>query len=102
MNPAKTILVVDDDASLRTGIGTMLQQHGYNSLEAEDGVDARTMIEELSPDLGILDMMMPRWGGFAVLEHFHGMLDAPPFIMITASEGEKHKAYATKVGVADF
>ena len=50
----------------------------------------------------ILDMMMPRMGGYPVLEHFRGKTDAPPIIMITANEGSRHKAYAEYLGVVDY
>src|SRR5262245_47138115 len=102
MTTTKTILVVDDDPLLRAGLQTMLQQHGYQTLEAEDGQDARELIDGRRPDLVILDMMMPRWGGFAVLEHFQKKAGSPPFIMITAHEGEKHRAYARQVGAIDY
>jgi DNA-binding response OmpR family regulator len=46
-------------------------------------------------------MMMPRMGGYPVLEHFRGK-DAPPIIMITANEGNRHKAYAEYLGVVDY
>ena len=60
------------------------------------------MAEERRPDLMILDMMMPRMGGYPVLEHFHKAADAPPIIMITAKEGEQHKVYAEYLGVVDY
>jgi DNA-binding response OmpR family regulator len=47
-------------------------------------------------------MMMPRMGGYPVLEHFKGKTDAPPIIMITANEGSRHKAYAEYLGVVDY
>jgi DNA-binding response OmpR family regulator len=99
---AKTILVVDDDEVLREGLETMLRRQGYRTLGADDGLAARKLIDGQHPDLVILDMMMPRWGGFAVLEHFRGRRSAPPFIMITASAGEKHRAYAQKIGAVDY
>lgn len=102
MTESKTILVVDDDSELRSGLKTMLQQRGFRTLEADDGMAAKQLINRQKPDLVILDMMMPRWGGFMVLEHFQDHVDAPPFIMITANEGDQHKAYAEKIGVADF
>jgi DNA-binding response OmpR family regulator len=102
MTAARTILVVDDDPMLRAGLQTLLQQHGYQTLEAEDGLEARDLIEDRGPDLVILDMMMPCWGGFAVLEHFQNRSNSPPFIMITANDGEMHRTYATKIGVADY
>jgi DNA-binding response OmpR family regulator len=102
MHPAKTILIVDDDQELRAGLRAVLNEKGYRTLEAEDGADARDMINGSRPDLVILDMMMPRWGGFAVLEHFQNHPKAPPFIMITANDGQKHRVYAEKIGVADY
>jgi DNA-binding response OmpR family regulator len=47
-------------------------------------------------------MMMPRMGGYPVLEHFRDKKDAPPIIMITANEGSRHKAYAEMLGVDDY
>src|ERR1043166_8312054 len=96
-NP-KTILVVDDDSTLRGGLQTMLEQKGYRTLQADDGLVAENLINQHRPDLVILDMMMPRWGGFAVLERFQNNPAAPPFIMLTGNESEKHKAYATQMG----
>src|SRR5262245_42746698 len=102
MSESKTILLVDDDHELRAGLKAVLQKRGFRTLEADDGWAAKQLISGQRPDLVILDMMMPRWGGFAVLEHFQDHVDAPPFIMITADEGEGHKAYAEKIGAADF
>jgi DNA-binding response OmpR family regulator len=102
MQQPKTILVVDDDQTLREGLKTVLGRRGYRTLEADDGQQARHLIDKHRPDLVILDMMMPRWGGLAVLEHFQGKPDAPRFIMITATEGEKHRASAEELGAADF
>ena len=102
MSESKTILVVDDDHELRSGLKAVLQKRGFRTLEADDGLAAKLLISGQRPDLVILDMMMPRWGGFAVLEHFQDHVDAPPFIMITGNEGEGHKAYAEKIGAADF
>ena len=102
MKDPQTILVVDDDHVLRTGLKTVLQQRGFRTLEADDGMAAQRLIDGHRPDLVILDMMMPRWGGFMLLEHFQGKADAPPFIMITASDADKNKADAEKAGVADF
>jgi DNA-binding response OmpR family regulator len=101
INP-KTILVVDDDSMIRGGLRTVLRENGYLTLEADDGLEAKDLIHAHRPDLVILDMMMPRWGGFAVLEHFHNNPVAPPFIMLTAHDGAKHKAYAKQIGVADY
>jgi DNA-binding response OmpR family regulator len=102
MAVAPTILVVDDDHELRTGLKALLQERGFQTLEAEDGHEARDLIEERRPDLVILDMMMPRWGGFPVLEYFKDKPGSPRFIMMTANESAQHKAHAEEIGVVDF
>jgi DNA-binding response OmpR family regulator len=101
-NTAKVILVVDDDRELNDGIRTVLERKGYRILQASNGVQARQVVYDRRPDLMILDMMMPRMGGFPVLEHFKGKADAPPIIMITANEGSRHKAYAEYLGVVSY
>jgi DNA-binding response OmpR family regulator len=98
----KTILVVDDDRELSDGLRAVLERQGYRVLQAGNGIQARDAVYRQRPDLVILDMMMPRMGGFPVLEHFRGKPDAPPIIMITANEGSRHKAYAEWLGVVDY
>ena len=98
----KTILIVDDDTELSDGLRIMLERQGYRVLQAHDGHQGKQLIYNQQPDLVILDMMMPRMGGYPVLEHFKGKADAPPIIMITANEGSRHKAYAEYLGVIDY
>ena len=80
----------------------MLEKQGFRVLQARDGQQGKQMVYQHHPDLVILDMMMPRMGGYPVLEHFRGKADAPPFIMITANEGSRHKAYAEYLGVVYY
>ena len=98
----KTILVVDDDYELSDGIRAVLENLGHKVLQARDGQQGKQVIYNQRPDLVILDMMMPRMGGYPVLEHFRDKPDAPPIIMITANEGSRHKAYAEYLGVVDY
>lgn len=102
MADSKTILVVDDDVELSDGLRSVLERQGYRVIQARDGQQGRTQIYNQRPDLVILDMMMPRMGGYPVLEHFRDKPDAPPIIMITANEGSRHKAYAEYLGVVDY
>src|SRR5262245_37253773 len=102
MADAKTILVVDDDLDLSDGLRVMLERQGYRVLQARNGIEGKSMIYQHHPDLVILDMMMPRMGGYPVLEHFRGKADAPPIVMITANEGSRHKAYAEYLGVVEY
>jgi len=98
----KTILIVDDDFELSDGIRAVLETQGHKVLQARDGQQGQNLIYQQKPDLVILDMMMPRKGGYPVLEHFRDKSDAPPIIMITANEGSRHKAYAEYLGVIDY
>ncbi len=102
MSETKTILIVDDDRELVDGLRTLLERQGYRVIWAHDGVQGKNTIAAQKPDLVILDMMMHRMGGYPVLEHFKNQPDAPPFIMITANEGSRHKAYAEYLGVVDY
>ena len=102
MADSKIILIVDDDTELSDGLRLMLERQGYRVLQARDGQQGKSLIYQHRPDLVILDMMMPRMGGYPVLEHFKNKTDAPPIIMITANEGSRHKAYAEYLGVVDY
>ena len=99
---SKTILLVDDDFELADAIRAVLEKQGHRVLYARDGHQGKQLIYEHKPDLVILDMMMPRMGGYPVLEHFKGKADAPPFIMITANEGSRQKMYAEILGVVEY
>jgi DNA-binding response OmpR family regulator len=101
MADKKTILIIDDDRDLIEALRTVLEKQGYGVIQAHDGHQGKQMIYNQRPSLVILDMMMPRMGGYPVLEHFRGK-DAPPIIMITANEGSRHKAYAEYLGVVDY
>ena len=102
MQSGKTILIVDDDRELADGLRMVLEKQGFRVILAHDGHQAKQTVYNQRPDLMILDMMMPRMGGYPVLEHFKDKPDAPPIIMITANEGSRHKAYAEYLGVIDY
>lgn len=98
----KKILIIDDDREIASTIQTVLQHAGFLVSLASNGVDGQKSIETQRPDLVITDMMMPRMGGFPVLEFLKTLTDPPKVIMITANEGSRHKAYAEMLGVVDY
>src|SRR5215204_1957264 len=102
MADQKLILVVDDDRELVDAVRAVLERQGYKVIQAHDGHQGKQAIYNHKPDLVILDMMMPRMGGYPVLEHFKDKEDVPPIIMITANEGSRHKAYAEALGVVEY
>lgn len=99
---AKTVLVIDDDREIAATIQSVLTHAGYQVTLASNGVEGQRQIEALKPDLVITDMMMPRMGGFPVLEYLRSLEVRPKVIMITANEGSRHKAYAEMLGVSDY
>ena len=98
----KTVLVIEDDREISSTVQSVLSAAGYKVLAASNGQDGRRMIQNNRPDLVLTDMMMPRMGGFPVLEFLSEMVDPPPVIMMTANEGSRHKAYAEMLGVVDY
>jgi DNA-binding response OmpR family regulator len=98
----KVILLVDDDRELNDGLRSLLETRGHRVIQAFDGVEAQELVRRRRPDLMVLDMMMPRLGGYPVLEHFRQTKEAPPVIMITAKDGEQHKVYAEYLGVVEY
>src|SRR3954454_7382380 len=102
MAEQKVILVVDDDRELVDAMRAVLERQGFKVIQAHDGHQGKQAIYNQRPDLVILDMMMPRMGGYPVLEHFKDKPDAPPIIMVTANEGSRHKVYAEYLGVIDY
>ncbi len=102
MATKQTILLIEDDREIATTLHRVLESAGYTVLVAQNGVDGRRLADSNKPDLVVTDMMMPRMGGFPVLEHIKSMSDPPKVIMITANEGSRHRAYAEMVGVDDY
>ena len=100
--PEKLIVVIEDDREISNTVQTVLKASGYQVLAATNGQDGRKLIASRKPDLVLTDMMMPRMGGFPVLEFLGELEDAPKVIMMTANEGSRHKAYAEMLGVVDY
>jgi len=99
----KVILLVDDDNEIVESMRTVLESKGYRIMVARDGNAGLTLAERESPDLIVLDMMMPKKSGFLVLEKLKGRAGGLiPTIMITGNEGSRHRAYAEMLGVRDY
>lgn len=99
----KRILVVDDDQSILDSLQVALADKGYEVLLAHDGNEGLIRAERDSPDLVVLDMMMPRRSGFMVLSRLR--LRRTPtvrIIMMTANEDQRHEAFAKSQGVDAF
>ena len=99
---AKTIVLIEDDRETAATLVGVLESAGYSVEHAINGIEGRKLVEENDPGLVITDMMMPRMGGFPVLEFLRPLEHPPRVIMITANEGGRHKAYAEMLGVHDY
>jgi DNA-binding response OmpR family regulator len=83
------ILVVDDDPLLRSSVAAILAEEGYEVDLAGDGIDALAKIEERRPDVILLDVLMPRMNGKALLEALHSSATTAgiPVLVMTALHG---------------
>ncbi|MFD2923758.1 response regulator transcription factor [Halobacillus naozhouensis] len=95
------ILVVDDDTHLRKLVRVHLEQNGYNVLEAADGADASTKLENHTIDLTIVDLMMPNKDGFQLSKEIREVYDIP-IIILTAKDSLFNKAKSYKAGTDDY
>jgi len=98
----KDVLLVDDDEDILTAIAAAITELGVEVRTTGNGNAAVDMIQEKTPDLLILDQMLPGRSGFLVLEKIRGLrkdTGKPPIIMITANPGQRHKVYAETLGV---
>lgn len=102
MASGQSILLIEDDREIVTTIRGTLEGAGYQVSHATNGIEGQRMIEADRPDLIITDMMMPKMGGFPVLEFLKTLSNPPPVIMVTANEGGRHKAYAEMLGVVEY
>jgi len=82
----KTILIVDDEPDVLTYLVALVEDSGYKVLEARNAKEARTILEEDSPDLICLDIMMPKQSGIALYQQIklNDSLKDIPVIFISA------------------
>ena len=96
------ILLIEDDREISSTLSGVIKSAGYNIIVAPNGLEGQKLTQTENPDLVITDMMMPKMGGFPVLETLKSLPSPPKVIMITANEGGRHKAYAEMLGVDDY
>ena len=100
----KTILVVDDEQSIRELLVYNLQKEGYNTIEAEDGLTAVELATNEKPDLILLDVMLPKMDGISVCKRIRYALNISniPIIMISAKDTESDKIVGLEIGADDY
>ncbi|MFF2480192.1 response regulator transcription factor [Paenibacillus sp. NPDC058071] len=95
------VLVVDDDPNIRELVALFLLREGCDIIEAKDGEDALSRLDEVRPDLAIIDVMMPRKDGWALCAELREAYDLP-IIMLTAKGETAHKVRGFEQGADDY
>lgn len=98
---ARTILVVDDESTLRETLAEALEQDGLQVVTAADGREALDRFRATSPDLMLLDLMLPQVSGIEVCRIVRRE-SAIPIIMLTAKDGEIDKVVGLELGADDY
>src|SRR5262245_34130165 len=97
------VLLVDDDESILQSVGCALEERGYEVLFARDGFEALARAERDSPDLIVLDLVMPKRNGLTVVDRLRARnATSPHIIMVTANNEARHREFALSRGVDAF
>ena len=104
MNRTASILLVDDNEVSRLTCCRFLEREGYRVIEAEDGLRALAILQRETPDLVVLDVMMPGLSGFEVLEQIRRdrPVESLPVIMATARDQSGDVVRAFELGANDY
>ena len=97
-----TILIVEDEPDMATGLCDNLQFEGYEVRIARDGEEALASVSELTPDLVLLDLMLPRRNGLDVCRELRQRGMRFPIIMLTARGQETDKVVGLEIGADDY
>jgi len=103
-NLRKVALVVDDSLTMRKVLSRVLEREDFEVVTANDGMDAIEKLQEVTPDIILTDIEMPRMDGF---EFSRYVRDNPatlktPLIVISSRTADKHRNVATEIGVNAF
>lgn len=98
------ILIADDEANARYGMARALAGDGRELIEAEDGEQAWSLIQDVYPDLLYLDLNMPRLTGLELLQRFaqHPAISKPEIIVVTAVDTVDQAIECIRAGADDF
>lgn len=95
------ILIADDEAEIRDVLRLYLEKDGYDVTEAADGIEAMEKLRKESPDLAILDIMMPGPDGYRVLRNIRENNNIP-VIMLSAKDTDADKILGLDLGADDY
>ena len=98
---ARTILVVDDEPTLRETLVDALEAEGFRVVAAADGREALTRFRAERPDLVLLDLMLPELSGIEVCRIIRAE-SGVPIVMLTAKDSELDKVVGLELGADDY
>jgi len=96
------IIIVDDDSNIRELVCALLKNSGFDTCEAKDGHDALQNIMEVSPDLAIVDLMMPNMDGYELCRKLRQYYENLPVLMLTAKAELPSKVKGFEAGADDY
>ncbi|WP_391204532.1 response regulator transcription factor [Psychrobacillus sp. L4] len=96
------ILVVEDETNIRKLMCAVLNQNGFETYGAEDGIEALNLMEKQHIDLVVLDLMMPNMDGYELTRQLRLSWGNLPILMVTAKEEPKDKRRGFIVGTDDY
>lgn len=97
-----TILVVEDNADMRELFCTVLTDHGYRAVGAQDGADALRIMEEEYVDLVVADLMMPKMDGYELTASLREAHYELPILIVTAKDQFADMQRAFRAGTDDY
>lgn len=95
------ILIVDDESRMRRFIRMNLELEGYQVIEADNGLAALERIRQYTPELVVMDVMMPQMDGFETLKLLRE-ISTVPVILLTVKGDEEDKIYGLGLGADDY
>lgn len=98
----QTILVIDDDESLRDTIAVMLEQEGFRAVLAGDGRTGYSQAVTLKPDLVLVDLRLPGMTGIEICKQLRGAHVSTPIIVLSAVGEELDKVLLLEIGADDY
>jgi len=101
-NRPETILVIEDDRSLREGLALNFELHGYRVETAVDGEDGMRKAFDLNPDLIVLDIMLPGWSGLDILAELRDHDQDVPVLILSARGSTDNKVEGLEIGADDY
>jgi two-component system response regulator MprA len=96
------ILVVDDEPAVRDALERALRSHGYAVAKAIDGQDALDRVANETPDLVVLDILMPRLDGLETCRRLRASGDRTPILMLTARDAVGDRVEGLDAGADDY